>query len=119
MLKSMAKVLLAVGLLLVTRGASAGTQDFTVVNHTGVEIKALYVSPSKANTWGEDILGQDTLGDGDSVAIHFPRSERSKVWDLRVEDHAGNSIEWTELKLNEIETVTLHYKDGRAWADVE
>jgi hypothetical protein len=123
MVKKMAKLVVGLGfalsLLLVTGRASAGSQDFTVINHTGVEIHALYVSPSKANAWGEDILGQDTLGDGETLSIHFPRSERSKIWDLRIEDQGGNSIEWNELKLNEIETVTLHYKGGKAWADVE
>lgn len=117
--RSMAGLLLAMGLLLVTRLAAAGTQDFMVTNATGVEIHALYVSPTKADSWGEDILGEDTLGNGQSVEIHFPNSERAKVWDLRVEDKGGNSIEWTGLHLNEIEKVTLHYKDGKAWADVE
>jgi hypothetical protein len=119
MAKGMAKLLFATGLLLMTRVGSAGTQDFTVVNATGVEIHTLFVSPTKADSWGEDILGRDTLDDGETVDIKFPESERAKVWDLRVEDSKGNAITWTGLHLNEIEKVTLHYKDGKAWADVE
>ena len=40
-------------------------------------------------------------------------------WDLKVVDSKGNSIEWNDLNLVEISEVTLHYKDGKAWADVK
>src|SRR5207237_4832520 len=79
-----------------------GKQDFTLVNATGVEIHELYVSPHKSNDWEEDILGQDTLPDGDSVTIHFSPRERAKLWDLKIVDKGGNSLEWEGLNLLEI-----------------
>src|SRR5437868_14505223 len=94
-------------------------QDFTLVNSTGVEIHELYVSPHKSNEWEEDVLGQDTLPDGDSVTIHFSPREKAKLWDLKIVDKEGNSIEWESLNLLEIAKVTLHYKNGKAWADIE
>ena len=119
--KNVKRVLFVAVLMLVAAWAWAGSQDFTVVNDTHVSIHALYVSPSKADNWGENILGKDTLDHGETLEISFPNSERAKLWDLRIEDHEGNSIEWTSLKLNEIEKVTLHYtkENGKAWADVE
>jgi hypothetical protein len=99
--------------------AFAGEQDFTAVNKTGVEIHKLYVSPHSSDDWGEDILGKDTLEDGQSVDIKFHRSEKAAHWDLRIEDSKGNSLTWENLNLMEISKVTLHYKDGKAWADVE
>jgi len=106
--------------LLVSLPANAqGKQDFTLVNATGVEIHELYVSPHKSNDWEEDVLGQDTLPDGESVTIHFSPRERAKLWDLKVVDKGGNSIEWESLNLLEISKVTLHYKNGKAWADIE
>jgi hypothetical protein len=105
--------------LVASTGARAGEQDFTVHNHTGVEIHKLYVSPHSADEWGDDILGQDTLGDGDSLAIKFGRHEKAAHWDLRVEDSKGNSLTWESLDLLEISDVTLHYKDGKAWADIK
>lgn len=99
--------------------AFAGDQDFTLVNDTGVEIHAVYVSPTKSDDWEEDVLGRDTLDDGDSVDIEFARKEKAKYWDLRVEDSDGNSITWNKLNLLEISTLTLHYDDGKATADVE
>lgn len=100
-------------------GAFAGDQDFTLVNKTGVEINSVYVSPHGSDDWEEDILGQDTLGDGETVDITFSRKEKAAKWDLRVEDSKGNPIEWENLNLKEISTLTIHYAKGKAWADVE
>ena len=99
--------------------ALAGDQDFTLVNSTGVEIHALYVSPADENEWGADILGKDTLPDGESAEITFSPKEEAEKWDLRVEDSKGNSIEWSDLDLTEISEVTLNYENGKATADVE
>ena len=110
--------IVAITLVAVT-AAYAGEQDFTVHNKTGVEIHKLYISPHSASDWNEDILGQGTLSDGDSLRIRFARSEKAAHWDLRIEDEAGHSVTWESINLLEIADVTLHYKDGKAWADLE
>jgi hypothetical protein len=115
-------VLLTVGMFaaISTSEVSAqAAQDFTLVNKTGVEIYALYVTPHNANAWGEDILGADTLLNGETLDISFSRKERAKLWDLRVEDEDGAFIEWEKLNLLEISKVTLFYKNGKATAIVE
>ena len=115
-------VLLTVGMfsaISITEVAAQAAQDFTLVNKTGVEINALYVTPHNARQWGEDILGADTLLDGQTLDISFSRKERAKLWDLRVEDEDGNFIEWENLNLLEISKVTLYYKNGNATAIVE
>jgi hypothetical protein len=99
--------------------SQAGAQDFTLVNQTGVEIDKVYISPHDKDDWEEDILGQDTLPNGQSVDIKFNRDETAAEWDLRIEDKGGNAIEWTSLNLLKISKVTLHYKDGKGTADVE
>jgi hypothetical protein len=111
--------LVAALLLAATAAWAAGPQDFVVHNQTGVEIHRLHISPHSADEWGEDILGADTLADGETLEIKFSRSEKAAHWDLRVEDKEGHSIEWENLNLLEISEVTLHYKDGKAWADVK
>ena len=120
-LKSKVALTLAVIALFVTATAfaRAGKQDFMLHNATGVEIHELYVSPHTSNDWEEDILGKDTLADGESVKITFEDREKHVHWDLKVVDGKGNSIEWTDLNLIEISELTLHYKDGKAWADVK
>jgi len=98
---------------------SGAAQDFTLVNKTGVVIDKLFVSPADKDEWGEDILGQDQLADGATVDIKFHPKEKIENWDLKVQDTKGNSIEWHDLKLTEIQKVTLHYADGKGTAEVE
>jgi len=99
--------------------ALAGEQDFTLVNKTGVEIHNLHIAPHSSDEWGSDILGKDTMSDGETLDITFHRSEKAAHWDLSISDEKGNSITWENLNLLEISKVTLHYKDGKAWADLE
>ena len=106
--------------LLASRQISlAGDQDFILVNKTGVEIHNLHVSPADKDEWGPDILGKDTLADGDSIKIKFHPDEEAEEWDLRVADKDGNAIEWENLNLMKISKITLHYKDGKATAETE
>lgn len=109
----------SLSLLLTQKASAQGKQDFTLHNETGVEINELYVSPHKSNDWEEDVLGQDTLADGDSVAIHFSPRTKPKLWDIRIVDGDGDSIMWENLNLLEISEVTLYFKDGRAWAELK
>ena len=104
-------------MMLTVTPAFAGEQDFTVINKTGIEIHALHVSPHKSDDWGDDILGKDTLADGESLDIKFHRSEKAAHWDLRIEDKAGNSVVWESLNLIEISEVTLYIRDGKAVAE--
>jgi hypothetical protein len=99
--------------------SAQGKQDFVLVNRTGVEIYALYVTPHNAKDWGEDILGADTLLANEELEISFSRKERAKFWDLRIEDEDGNFIEWDKLNLLEISKVTLYYKNRKPTAIVE
>ncbi len=120
---SRTKVFLALGVIAMfvtaTAFARVGKQDFTLHNETGVEIHELYVSPVTTDDWEEDVLGVDTLPSGESVKITFEDREKHVHWDMKVVDSKGNSIEWHDLNLIEISEVTLHYENGKAWADVK
>jgi hypothetical protein len=99
--------------------STAGAQDFTLVNATGVEIDKVFIAPHSSDNWEEDILGQDTLPNGDKVDIKFHRAEKAALWDLRIEDKQEHFIEWENLNLLEISKLTLDLKDGKATAQVE
>ncbi len=94
-------------------------QDFTVVNKTGFEIYALYVTPHNSDDWGDDILGQDTLVANDELDIVFSRKEKATLWDLRIEDKDGNYIEWDNFNLRKISRITLYYKNRKPTAVVD
>lgn len=120
---SKSRVVIMLGVIAMCLAAAAfargGKQDFVVHNATGVEIHELYVSPHSAGEWGEDVLGRDTLPAGESVKITFNDLEKTVKWDLKVADGNKHSIEWANLDLTKITEVTLHYKEGKAWADVK
>ena len=99
--------------------SNAAKQDFTLINATGVEIDKVFISPHDKDDWEADILGQDTLPDGQSVDIKFHRAETAPVWDLRIEDKQGHGIEWENLNLLEISKLTLNYKDDKATAKID
>jgi hypothetical protein len=94
-------------------------QDFTIVNKTGVIINELHVTPHDSDEWGEDILGRDVLDIDQECDIEFHPKEDACLWDLRIADDEGNAIEWENLDLCKAVKITLHYKDGKAWADIE
>jgi len=96
-----------------------GSQDFTLRNQTGVEIDKVFVSPSDKDDWEEDILGRDTLPNGESVEVKFSPKEKAPMWDLRIEDKEGTSIEWTNLNLMEISEVTLKFENRKPTAEVK
>ena len=90
--------------------ASAGDQDFTLVNRTGYEIDQVYVSPAKADDWEEDVLGRDTLADGDKVDITFDRGTNVCRFDLKVVYTVDStSAEWANVNLCEISSISIFY----------
>lgn len=90
--------------------AAQGRQDFVLVNRTGYELSHIYVSPARSNDWEEDVLGDDTLEDGQSLRIRFGRSARSCSWDLKVvyADDNSNAV-WKGIDLCTVARVTIRY----------
>ena len=98
-----------------------GRQDFTLVNRTGYTIDEVYVAPSKSDDWQNDVLGQDTLDNGQRVRIRFPTRVRTCQWDLKVVYSDQEEAEWERFNLCEVSTITLRYdrKKGETWAEYE
>lgn len=100
-----------------TTGRADSALDFTLVNDTGYTLDKGFVSPTKADEWGEDIMGKDQVPDGKSVKIHFTRAhEEHARWDLKVVFTDGESRYWTDLDLSSISEITIHYKNDHATA---
>jgi len=85
-------------------------QDFMLVNKTGYELKAVFVSPNKSDDWEEDVLGKDTLGDKESWEIKFHRATKTCKWDLKVvySDDDSSAV-WHDIDLCSVEKITIHY----------
>lgn len=105
-------------LLALAAPAAAGTQDFRLINRTGVEIYSLFVSESSNPSWEEDVLGDSVLPDGASLLITFSGREAC-LWDMMVTDDEGGNVTWDGINLCESSVVVLRCSDTECWAETE
>lgn len=96
----------------------AGTQDFLLVNETGVEIYSLYISETGNAEWEEDVLGKNVLPDGERLEIEFD-GRSACLWDIMVTDDEDNTVEWTAINLCESSVVVLRCDEEECWAEYE
>lgn len=101
--------LVAISVLGVSRLALAGTQDFTVVNETGLVISELYVSESSNDNWEEDVLGSDVLGNDESTKITFNNYQEGECsFDIKIVDNHDEA--WTVNGVNLCKTSTVTFR---------
>jgi len=90
--------------------AYGAQQDFTLVNHTGMSLSAMYVAPeSDENSWGSDLFEGKVLPDGNEVDIVFSPQNQECDYAINFKDAAGTEWEirhvdlcygtWTKLNL--------------------
>jgi hypothetical protein len=96
---------------------SAGKQDFDLINATGYTIAELYVAPSSSNNWEEDVLGRDTLGDGEGVTINFAPNQKACMYDLLIVWEDGDQATWEGFNLCTVSEITLYWNNGKATAE--
>ena len=83
-------MLLAAALVFFSFAAEAG--QIIIQNNTGGTICYLHLSDSGESDWEEDLLGTDTLENGESLRVTVEGSY--DAFDLRAEDDEGNVVEW-------------------------
>lgn len=114
-------------LLLVTLvfAATAWTQaqtvlDFKLVNNTGEDFYAVYLTDTGTQDWGEDILPQDIVRDGAIVDITFEYvdDETLCIWDLRLthDESEEDYIYINEIDLCEVSVLTLYIDEDGDYA---
>ena len=118
-MKRVAVALLVAVVLAGSAAVFAGDQDFTLINKTGLTIDEVYVSPANDNSWGEDVLGRDTLGNGEKVDITFSRKESECVWDLKIVDEDNDDVVWEDINLCKTEEITLLYQNKKPTAIIK
>jgi hypothetical protein len=91
--------------------------DFKLVNKTGVNIASVYIGPHDADEWGDDVMEGDILRDGEEVDLTFHPKAKAAMWDLRIEDKAGEHVEWENLDLTKINVLTIKIVNGKAIAE--
>ncbi len=89
--------------------AASGDADFTLVNRTGLEIRELYVSPTRRSEWGRDRLGDGTLKNGQSRHFKFGQTATCRQDIKVVFEDDGSEISWDNVDLCELEKITIRY----------
>ncbi|MBF0178545.1 MAG: argininosuccinate lyase [Magnetococcales bacterium] len=89
---------------------AGANQDFTLVNKTGYTLDKVFVSPSKSDDWEDDVLGRETMADGETVPIHFSRGTTTCTWDLKVvyTDDDSTAV-WHDIDLCSVSKITIFY----------
>lgn len=70
-------------------GASAADRVVEIINETGQTMVEFYASVTSSNDWEEDILGDDTLDDGDSVDINIDDGSGKCSYDFKAIFESG------------------------------
>jgi hypothetical protein len=80
------KTVLVGAMFALTAVAPAYAEDlvFKLNNKSSGAVNELYVSPLDANTWEEDILGQDVLDSGQTATITISNADGRCQWDVRI-----------------------------------
>jgi hypothetical protein len=95
---------------IISSSALANGLDFSLINATGYDIRAVFVDANSSSVWTDDIMGADILADGGAVDISFAPGQDTCMWDLKVEwTEEYEATVWYELNLCDISEVTLEY----------
>lgn len=92
------------------------SQDFILINNTGVLIDKVYISPNKSNDWGDTIMQNQTLPTGSQLDVKFSAKEKSQYWDIKITDIRGTAVIWEKLDLFSVSEVTLNFENGEPTA---
>ena len=94
--------------------------DFKLVNNTGEDFYAVYLTDTGTQDWGEDILPADIVEDGDIIAIKFEYvdDETLCIWDLRLthDESEEEYIYINEIDLCEVSVLTLYIDEDGDYA---
>ena len=104
-MKSLRSVFLAL-MLVLGLSSAASAQDIVVANATGFTIQQLGLIDSSASGDAQDLLGNDTLANGEALQISISGS--SKGWELIATDGQGGQVNWQNLDLTGVSKITLH-----------
>ena len=98
--------------------------DFKLVNNTGYTFYAVYLTYTDTEDWGEDILPDAMVEDGDVIDISFDYVDDETIctWDLKLTEDASEEtwVYLNELDLCEAKIVTIYIdEDGEYAFEIE
>lgn len=91
--------------------ATAADYYVDISNQTGYTIMYMYVSPSDAQNWEEDVLGSQVLPTGQGRRVWL-RNYHSPMFDIRLVDEDGDTYTFWQVDVSRHDlVVTLDHLD--------
>ena len=106
-MKRLIASLAAVAVLGMAGQALALEKKINIFNGAQYDIYTLYLSPTNATAWEENVLTQGPLPNGDKVDVEVSRTENAEAWDIKVTNKAGETMTWIGVPLNKAGQITL------------
>ncbi|HEY5742194.1 MAG TPA: hypothetical protein VIS99_06610 [Terrimicrobiaceae bacterium] len=98
----------------------ASDLDFVLVNKTGRSFEGVYITSSENKDWDANLLPNGkVLAAGRKIDVRFKSDAKSPTWDLNLVDDQGLSVTFDDVKLNDVDTVTLTDVKGKLTVEVE
>lgn len=92
----------------VTQGFPAGAQDFVIVNESYYDIYYIFVSPDTSDTWGDDILGAESiLPAGYELDVAVDGFDSHCIFDIQVVSEIGETLEFWGVDLCSVSEVVV------------
>lgn len=104
-MKTLVSVLSA-GLLLGAQATEAADRHVDIVNKTGMTLTHFYASKVNAKDWEEDILGKDTLDNGETFEINIDDGSGACRFDFKAIFEGGGELIKNNINVCEISTFT-------------
>jgi hypothetical protein len=98
----------------------ASDLDFTLINTTARSFEGIYITASDNKDWDANLLLKGkVLGAGGKIDVRFKSDASSQTWDLNLVDDQGLSVTFDDVKLINVETITLKDINGKITAEIE
>jgi len=97
-------------------GGSRGN-TVNIQNLLGIDIQELYISPSTEDTWGEDLLGGETMRTGGIAELQLA-SAQNNTYDIQLRDSHGYIWKFMNVELANGAEAKLKVEDGTPYCSV-
>ena len=100
--------------------AFASDLDFTLMNQTARSFEGVYITASDNKDWDANLLlNGKVLAAAEKIKVRFRGDAKSETWDLNLVDDEGHSVTFDDVRLSNVDTITLKDVNGKITAEIE
>lgn len=77
----------------------SATIALIIKNNTNFDFYEMYISSENNDSWGEDLLKGNVINQGASVTGSFNLSNNDTIWDIRLCDQDGNTLDFEGMNI--------------------